>query len=60
MTPIISCDDVRQWFKNADVVITLSLLQIALEREGILIDIDEAVIDKFNKTSDKHGMKTKL
>jgi NTP pyrophosphatase (non-canonical NTP hydrolase) len=43
-----------------NVVIVLSLLTIALEKEGIDISIEESVTDKFNQTSEKHGMKTKM
>jgi NTP pyrophosphatase (non-canonical NTP hydrolase) len=43
-----------------DVVIVLSLLTIAVEKEGIDISIEESVTNKFNQTSEKHGMKTKM
>jgi NTP pyrophosphatase (non-canonical NTP hydrolase) len=43
-----------------DVVIVLSLLTIAVEKEGIDISIEKSVTDKFNQTSEKHGMKTKM
>jgi NTP pyrophosphatase (non-canonical NTP hydrolase) len=43
-----------------DVIIVLSLLTIAVEKEGIDISIEESAINKFNLTSEKHGMKTKM
>jgi NTP pyrophosphatase (non-canonical NTP hydrolase) len=43
-----------------DVVIVLSLLTNAVEKEGIDISIEKSVTDKFNQTSEKHGMKTKM
>jgi NTP pyrophosphatase (non-canonical NTP hydrolase) len=43
-----------------DVIIVLSLLTIAVEKEGINISIADSVTSKFNQTSEKHGMKTKM
>lgn len=43
-----------------DVLICLDLLLNSLEAEGINIDLQTAVRMKFNKTSEKHGLKTRL
>ncbi len=45
----------------ADAIITVDLLRMEMEKRlGIKIDLGSEVRKKFNKTSDKNGLNTKL
>jgi NTP pyrophosphatase (non-canonical NTP hydrolase) len=43
-----------------DVLICLDLLAMEIERAGVSVDLTQALTDKFNATSIKHNMQTRL